>query len=77
VIPWGQVLGPLAKLLGPLLAKLGIYIAGHRAGTLKAANRSMTKAAKLRKKADEIDDEVANISDTDLRERVFRGADPD
>lgn len=74
---WSRLLELLAKALGPLLAGLGVYIAGHRAGSQKAIIKSKAKADKLRKKADEIDEEIGAESAADFHERVFRGADPD
>ena len=64
----GSILGPLIQALGKLLAMGGIYLAGNRAGSLKAANKSHARAQKLRKKADDIDDEIAHSSDGAVRE---------
>ena len=75
--PLASLLGPIIKALGKLLALGGIYLAGNRAGSLKAANKSMARAAKLRKKADEIDDEVLASDADDVREWLRERADPD
>ena len=71
------LLGPLLNLLAKALAMAGIYLAGQRAGSLKAANRSHKRAAKLRRKADEIDDEIAASADSHIRDILRSGADPD
>ena len=69
--------GPLFNLIAKALALAGIYLAGQRAGSQKAALKSHRKALKLRKKADEIDAEIAASSDADIRRQLLDGADPD
>lgn len=71
------LLGQVFKLVGKLLAMLGVYVAGHRAGSQKAALKSHRAAAKMRKKADEIDAEIAASSDDDVRRQLHNDADPD
>ena len=75
--PWASVLAAVVKVLGPLLAKLGIFMAGHRAGSMKAKLKSQERSAKLRKKADEIDSEIRDANLDDVRERLRRDANPD
>lgn len=65
---WLKLLDPLVKILGPILKYAGIYLAGQRAGSLKAANKSLKKLEKHRKKADEIEMEIATSSDKSIRD---------
>lgn len=75
MIPWGLVLGPVARLLGKLIGYLAAYYAGRKAAAEANEKRVRKWNRKMRKKADAIDEKIASGRAAIKRQRLRDGAD--